>query len=142
MKLKASTSRKLRYGGVTAVLTALIIAVVIVVNVIFSALSQKFLWYADLTPELLFTLSDPGERLAQQVQSNVFNRFMRQPGLGDSRFGLGLGLNIVHNTATAHGGTVLLENPPTGGVRITMTLKIRQNDKIFALKIKKLDCPP
>ena len=76
---------------------------------------------------LLFTLSDPGERLAQQVQSNVFNRFMRQPGLGDSRFGLGLGLNIVHNTATAHGGTVLLENPPSGGVRITMTLKIRQS---------------
>jgi signal transduction histidine kinase len=78
---------------------------------------------------LLFTLSDPGERLAQQVQSNVFNRFMRQPGLGDSRFGLGLGLNIVHNTATAHGGTVLLESPPSGGVKITMTLRIRQNEK-------------
>ena len=77
---------------------------------------------------LLFTLSDPGERLAQQVQANVFNRFMRQPGLGDSRFGLGLGLNIVHNTATAHGGTVLLESPISGGVRITMTLKIRQSD--------------
>lgn len=77
---------------------------------------------------LFFTLSDPGERLAQQVQSNVFNRFMRQPGLGDSRFGLGLGLNIVHNTATAHGGTVLLESPPSGGVRITMSLKIRQNE--------------
>ena len=77
---------------------------------------------------LLFTLSDPGEKLAQQVQANVFNRFLRQPGLGDSRFGLGLGLNIVHNTATAHGGTVLLENPTSGGVRITMTLKIRQNN--------------
>lgn len=77
---------------------------------------------------LLFTLSDPGEQLAQQVQSNLFNRFMRQPCLGDSRFGLGLGLNIVHNTATAHGGTVLLESPISGGVRITMTLKIRQND--------------
>ena len=58
MKLKASTSRKLRYGGVTAVLTALIIAVVIIFNVGFSALAQKFLWYADLTPELIFTLSD------------------------------------------------------------------------------------
>lgn len=76
---------------------------------------------------LFFTLSDPGERLSQQVQANVFNRFMRQPGLGDSRFGLGLGLNIVHSTATAHGGTVLLENPPSGGARITMTMKIRQS---------------
>lgn len=58
MKMKQGTERKLRYGGVTAILTALIIAAVIVVNVIFSALSEKFLWYADLTPPLLFTLSD------------------------------------------------------------------------------------
>ncbi len=58
MKMKASTSRKLRYGGVTFALTALIIAMVIVVNVIFSALSQKFLWYTDLTPDHLFTVSD------------------------------------------------------------------------------------
>lgn len=42
----------------SAVLTALIIAVIIVINVIFSALAQKFLWYGDLTPELLFTMSD------------------------------------------------------------------------------------
>ena len=58
MKMKASTSRKLRYGGVTAVLTALVIAAVIIFNVIFSALAGKLRWYVDLTPELLFTLSD------------------------------------------------------------------------------------
>ncbi len=65
MKLKSATGRKLRYGGVTAILTACIIAVVIIFNVIFSALSQKFLWYADLTPELLFTLSDNAIDLLQ-----------------------------------------------------------------------------
>lgn len=58
MKMKSINTKKLRYGGVTALLTALIIAAVIVGNVIFSALAQKFLWYADLTPELLFTLSE------------------------------------------------------------------------------------
>ncbi|MBQ9086778.1 MAG: Gldg family protein [Clostridia bacterium] len=58
MKMKTGTSRKLRYGGVTVAMTALIIAVIVIVNVIFTALAQKFLWYADLTPELLFTLSD------------------------------------------------------------------------------------
>ena len=58
MKLKESTGRKLRYGGVSAVLTVLIVAAIILVNVIFSALSQKFTLYTDLTPELLFTLSD------------------------------------------------------------------------------------
>ncbi len=58
MKLKESTGRKLRYGGVSALLTALIIAAIVLVNVIFSALSQKFTLYVDLTPEELFTLSD------------------------------------------------------------------------------------
>ncbi len=58
MKFNKANSRKLRYGGVTALLTALIIAVILIVNVIFSALAQKLIWYADLTPELLFTLSD------------------------------------------------------------------------------------
>ena len=56
--MKTSTSRKLRYGGMSVLLTALIIAVIIIVNVIFSALAQKFLWYGDLTPELLYTMSD------------------------------------------------------------------------------------
>ena len=58
MKNKSAIGRKLRYGGVSAVLTALIIAVVIIINVLFSALAQRFLWYTDLTPELVFTLSD------------------------------------------------------------------------------------
>lgn len=58
MKMSTSTSRKLRYGGTSVILTALIIAAVVIVNVIFSALTQKFMWYADLTPELLYTLSD------------------------------------------------------------------------------------
>jgi hypothetical protein len=58
MKMKTGLGRKLRYGGVTAVLTAAIIAIVIIVNVIFSALAQKHLWYTDLTPELFFTLSE------------------------------------------------------------------------------------
>ena len=39
-------------------MTTLIIAAIIVFNVIFSALGAKFLWYVDLTPELVFTLSD------------------------------------------------------------------------------------
>ncbi len=58
MKMKTSTSRKLRYGGISAALTALIIAVVIIANIILSTLTQKLMWYVDLTPELLYSLSD------------------------------------------------------------------------------------
>ena len=45
MKNKAALARKLRYGGVTAVLTAAIIAIVIIINVMFTALAHKKLWY-------------------------------------------------------------------------------------------------
>ncbi len=73
MKLNPQNSRKLRYGGVTAALTALIIAGVIIVNVIFSALAGKFLWYTDLTPELLFTLSDDCINLIRDGDPEVPN---------------------------------------------------------------------
>ncbi len=58
MKLKASTGRKLRYGGISALLTALIVAAIVLVNVIFSALSYSFTLYADMTPEEAFTLTE------------------------------------------------------------------------------------
>ena len=73
MKSKAS-NRKLRYGGVTAIMTTLIIAVIIVVNVIFSALGQKKSWlHPDLTPELLFTLSDNCVDLLENGDSTFEN---------------------------------------------------------------------
>ena len=58
MKLKASTGRKLRYGGTSVAITALVIAAIIIVNVVFSLLTERFRWYADLTPDLHFTISD------------------------------------------------------------------------------------
>ena len=75
MKLKESTGRKLRYGGVSAVLTALIVAAIILVNVIFSALSQKLTLYVDLTPELLFTLSDECIDLIEHGDSTFEDSF-------------------------------------------------------------------
>ena len=58
MRRNIFNNRKFRYASTSAALTALIIAAVIVFNIIFSALATKFLWYIDLTPELVFTLSE------------------------------------------------------------------------------------
>ena len=58
MKNKAGFARKIRYGGITAVLTAAIIAIVIIINVMFTALAHKKLWYTDLTPDVEFTLTE------------------------------------------------------------------------------------
>ena len=55
-----------------------------------------------------------------------FGHSRREPGVGDGREGLGMGLRLVRQAATAHGGTVLLDSPPQGGLRVTMTLPLRQ----------------
>ena len=58
MRIKTSTGRKIRYGGTSIALTALIIAVVIILNAIMTLLTQRFMWYGDMTPDLHFTISD------------------------------------------------------------------------------------
>ena len=58
MKLKTSTGRKVRYGATSIAMTALIIAIVIILNAIMTLLTKRFMWYGDLTPEIHFTISE------------------------------------------------------------------------------------
>ncbi len=69
MKMKASTGRKLRYGGTSVALTAAIVAVVIILNVLFSLLVQRFGLYVDLTPDLHFTISQECYDLIGKIDS-------------------------------------------------------------------------
>ena len=59
MKKNLIHSRKFRHGSVSVALTVLIIAAVVIVNVIASALAARYSWmYIDMTSEQLYTLSD------------------------------------------------------------------------------------
>ena len=75
---------------------------------------------------LHLTIADSGSGIAQEVRASLFRRYLRQPGIEDSRYGLGLGLSIVRTAAANHGGTVLISAAKNGGTRITMTIPIRQ----------------
>lgn len=77
--------------------------------------------------QLIFTVRDSGSGIADDVLNNLFHRYLRQPGLEDSRFGIGLGMVLVRKAAAAHGGTVLVDRCSDGGTRVTMTLSIRQS---------------
>jgi signal transduction histidine kinase len=77
---------------------------------------------------LQLTIEDSGSGIAQQVQSTLFQRYLRQPGIEDPRYGLGLGMSIVRTAAANHGGTVLVSPAKNGGTRITMTIAIRPDD--------------
>lgn len=77
---------------------------------------------------LLLTMEDSGSGIAENVRAGLFSRYLRQPGIEDSRFGLGLGLSIVRTVAINHGGTVLISSGRDSGTKTTMTLAIRPED--------------
>ena len=78
---------------------------------------------------LRLTIEDNGPGIPEPVRANLFSRYLRQPGIEDSRFGFGLGLAIVRTAAANHGGTVLISSSRNGGTRVTLTLAIRQDDR-------------
>ena len=69
----------------------------------------------------------PAGGTAQSVRSSVFSRYLRQPALEDSRYGIGLGMVLIRTAAAHHGGAVLIDQPEGVGTRITMTMSIRQS---------------
>lgn len=58
---------------------------------------------------------------------NLFSRFLREPGLEDSRYGIGLGIPLVRFCAASHKGSLLMDRPEANMVRFSLTLPIRQD---------------
>lgn len=78
---------------------------------------------------LCLTLQDTGSGISQEIMSSLFQRHLRQPGIEDSRLGIGLGLQLARSAAADHGGTLLFLPAPEGGTRVTLTLAIRRNEQ-------------
>ena len=76
---------------------------------------------------LYLTVQDNGEGVPQHLRGSIYQHYLRQPGIEDSRFGIGLGMVLIRRTAAAHGGTVLIELTETNGLRLTMTMKVIQH---------------
>ena len=73
---------------------------------------------------LRFTIQDPGDGIRPEILQQVFCRYLREPAIEDGRHGIGLGLSLVCMAAAKHEGTVLIDQPKSGGTRVTMTLKV------------------
>ena len=77
--------------------------------------------------QLRLSVQDSGSGIAENLRNNIYSRYLRQPAIEDSRFGIGLGMVLIRSAATQHGGTVLIDHPQSKGTRVTMTMEIRQN---------------
>ncbi|MBR3715649.1 MAG: Gldg family protein, partial [Clostridia bacterium] len=62
MKIKMN-SRKFKYGGVSLILTVLVLVAVVIFNVIFAALGQRYEWmYKDMASSLVYSVSENYEK--------------------------------------------------------------------------------
>lgn len=90
--------------------------------------------HASLTQKnnmLQLSIQDSGSGIAEKILGNVFSRYQRQPGIEDSRYGIGLGMVLIRSAAADHGGTVLIDHPEGMGTRVTMTMAIRQDAPVL-----------
>ena len=80
---------------------------------------------------LHLSILDSGSGIAENVLGTIFNRYQRQPGIEDSRYGIGLGMVLIRSAAADHGGTVLIDCPEGHGTRVTMTMAITQDSSLL-----------
>jgi PAS domain S-box-containing protein len=71
--------------------------------------------------DAVITVCDRGPGVDPTMQSKIFDRFVRAVPARHYG-GLGLGLYVVREIVTAHGGTARVENSPDGGARFTIRL--------------------
>ncbi len=67
--------KKFKYGITAVAFTCICIAAIIIFNVIFSALADKFLWSVDMTSSQLFTLSDSTHELLKDIDDKITINF-------------------------------------------------------------------
>ncbi|MBC8140277.1 MAG: HAMP domain-containing protein [Armatimonadetes bacterium] len=71
-----------------------------------------------------FTVSDSGTGIPAEYLERIWERFVQVPGA--TRGGAGLGLSLVQNIVTAHGGTVNAESVEGAGSRFAFTLPVAE----------------
>ena len=65
---------------------------------------------------VLLHVDDEGEGISPQIRTRVFTKFWKH----GSRGGSGLGMYIIHGLVTAHGGSVEIDDSPSGGARVSV----------------------
>ena len=80
-------SRKFRYGSVAVAMTAIIVAVVIMLNAGLSLLSEKYGWYTDMTHKNMYSLTEAAEELLRtNMDQTIADRQASNDALPQTNF--------------------------------------------------------
>ncbi len=79
MRKSITQTRKFKYGSVATVFTIAFVALVVIFNIIFTALAQKYNWYIDMTEDQVYTLSEEAKELLSDIPNEVYIYFASDP---------------------------------------------------------------
>jgi two-component system osmolarity sensor histidine kinase EnvZ len=70
-------------------------------------------------------IDDDGPGIPAERREDVFKAFVRLEGSRNPKTGgVGLGMTIARDSVRAHGGEVMLEDSPLGGLRVRLHLPL------------------
>ena len=70
-------------------------------------------------------VDDEGAGIPAEKREEVFKPFNRlDPSRNNKTGGVGLGLTIARDVVLSHGGTISLDNSPSGGLRVLIRLPL------------------
>ena len=86
--------------------------------------------------EMNITVSDTGPGIAEDALPHIFERFYQaDPSRKEgSQHGAGLGLSIVQEIISAHGGRITARNHEESGATFTVILPLKRSETITLQK--------
>lgn len=69
--MKLLKNKKFKYGSLSVMLTALVVCLILVLNLVFSALANHYGWYLDMTKEKLYDISETSVNLLKKPETNT-----------------------------------------------------------------------
>jgi len=74
---------------------------------------------------LTILIDDAGPGIPRKQREDVFRPFVRlEGGRNQDTAGIGLGLTVARDIARSHGGEIVLEESPLGGLRARVTVPV------------------
>lgn len=77
---------------------------------------------------LRITVENPSSTDNSPLTTDAFQHFLREPGVEDGRYGIGLGMTLLRHATIVHGGTLLFDRSKKNAVKVIMTISTTRKE--------------